>query len=161
MIIECKCKKYKFKIPKNENLVTGNKVKCEICDDEWNINLNTTTSNDESLDILENINPAKANINLKTKDSKNDIKLLTYTLIFFIIFFTFYILANNFKLEVLQKFPNLKNIYESLELVSEIVKSYIEFFKELLSELTCTLTVLKFRDKLFNANEFCCNKLVV
>lgn len=134
MIIECKCKKYKFKIPKNENLVTGNKVKCEICDDEWNINLNTTTSNDESLDILENINPAKANINLKTKGSKNDIKLLTYTLIFFIIFFTFYILANNFKLEVLQKFPNLKNIYESLELVSEIVKSYIEFFKELLSE---------------------------
>ena len=134
MIIECKCKKYKFKIPKNENLVTGNKVKCEICDDEWNINLNTTTSNDESLDILENINPAKANINLKTKDSKNDIKLLTYTLIFFIIFFTFYILANNFKLEVLQKFPNLKNIYESLELVSEIVKSYIEFFKEFLSD---------------------------
>ena len=134
MIIECKCKKYKFKIPKNENLVTGNKVKCEICDDEWNINLNTTTSNDESLDILENINPAKANINLKTKDSKNDIKLLTHTLIFFIIFFTFYILANNFKLEVLQKFPNLKNIYESLELVSEIVKSYIEFFKEFLSE---------------------------
>ena len=134
MIIECKCKKYKFKIPRNENLVTGNKVKCEICNDEWNINLNTTTSNDESLDILENINPAKANINLKTKGSKNDIKLLTYTLIFFIIFFTFYILANNFKLEVLQKFPNLKNIYESLELVSEIVKSYIEFFKELLSE---------------------------
>ena len=134
MIIECKCKKYKFKIPKNENLVTGNKVKCEICDDEWNIDLNTTTSNDESLDILENINPAKANINLKTKDGKNDIKLLSYTLIFFIIFFTFYILANNFKLEVLQKFPNLKNIYESLELVSEIVKSYIAYFKELLSE---------------------------
>ena len=134
MIIECKCKKYKFKIPKNENLVTGNKVKCEICDDEWNINLNITTSNNESLDILENINPAKANINLKTKDSKNDIKLLSYTLIFFTIFFIFYILAINFKPEVLQKFPNLKNIYESLELVSEIVKSYIEFFKELLSE---------------------------
>ena len=134
MIIECKCKKYKFKIPKNENLVTGNKVKCEICDDEWNINLNITTSNNESLDILENINPAKANINLKTKDSKNDIKLLSYTLIFFTIFFIFYILAINFKTEVLQKFPNLKNIYESLELVSEIVKSYIEFFKELLSE---------------------------
>ena len=86
------------------------------------------------MDILENINPAKANINLKTKDSKNDIKLLSYTLIFFTIFFIFYILAINFKPEVLQKFPNLKNIYESLELVSEIVKSYIEFFKELLSE---------------------------
>ena len=134
MIIDCKCKKYKFKIPKNEILVTGSKVKCEICDDEWNIDLNTTTSNDESLDILENINPAKANINLKTKDGKNDIKLLSYTLIFFIIFFTFYILVNNFKLEVLQKFPNLKNTYESLELVSEIVKSYIGFFKEILSE---------------------------
>ena len=47
MIIECKCKKYKFKIPKNENLVTGNKVKCEICNDEWNINLNITTSNNK------------------------------------------------------------------------------------------------------------------
>jgi len=134
MIIECKCKKYKFKIPKNENLVTGSKVKCEICDDEWNINLNTTASNDESLDILENINPAKANINLKAKGSKNDVKLLSYTLIFFTVFFIFYILAINFKPDVLQKFPNLKNIYESLELVSEILKSYIEFFKELLSE---------------------------
>jgi len=134
MIIECKCKKYKFKIPKNENLVTGNKVKCEICDDEWNINLNTTRSNNKSLDILENINPAKANINLKTKDTKNHVKLLSYTLIFFTIFFIFYIFAMNFKSEVLQKFPNLKNIYESSELVSEIVKSYIQFFKELLSE---------------------------
>ncbi len=134
MIIECKCKKYKFKIPKNENLVTGNKVKCEICDAEWNINLNIATSNNESVDILENINPAKANINFKTKDSKNDVKLLSYTLIFFTIFFIFYILAINFKFEVLQKYPNLKNIYESLELVSEIVKSYIEFFRELLSE---------------------------
>ena len=134
MIIECKCKKYKFKIPKNENLVTGNKVKCEICDDEWNIDLNIITSNNESLDILENINPANANINLNSKDSKNDTKLLSFTLIFFTIFCIFYILAINFKLEILQKFPNSKNIYESLELVSEIVKSYIEFFKELLSE---------------------------
>ena len=134
MIIECKCKKYKFKIPKNENLVTGNKVKCEICNDEWNINLNITTSNNKSLDILENINPAKANINLKTKESNNDIKLLSYTLIFFTIFFIFYILAIKFKFQVLQIFPNFENIYESLELVSEIVKSYIEFLKELLSE---------------------------
>ena len=134
MIIECKCKKYKFKIPKNVNLVTGNKVKCEVCDDEWNINLSMTSSNNKSLDILENINPAKANINLKTKYINNDIKLLSYTLIFFTIFFIFYIFAMNFKSEVLQKFPNLKNIYESSELVSEIVKSYIQFFKELLSE---------------------------
>ena len=134
MIIECKCKKYKFKIPENESLVTGNKVKCEICDDEWNIDLNITTSNKKSLDILDNINPSKVNINLKTKGSKNDVKLLFYTLIFFTVFFIIYILAINFKPDVLQKFPNLKNIYESLELVSEILKSYIEFFKELLSE---------------------------
>ena len=134
MIIECKCKKYKFKIPRNENLVTGEIVKCEICDDEWNINLNATKSNDESLDILGNINPAKANIHLKTEDNKNDFKLLSYTLTFLTIFFIFYILAMNFKLEVLQKFPNLKNIYDSSELVSEIIKSYIQFFKELLSE---------------------------
>ena len=55
------------------------------------INLNITTSNKKNLDILENINPSKSNINLKTKDSKNDIKLLSYTLIFFTIFFIFYI----------------------------------------------------------------------
>ena len=134
MIIDCKCKKYKFKIPKNEILVTGSKVKCEICDEEWFINLNNIKTNNESLDILENINPAKANINLKVKDSENDIKLLSYTLIFFAIFFIFYLLATNFKFELLQKFPNLINMYESLELVSEIIKSYIEFFKELLSE---------------------------
>ncbi len=134
MIIECKCKKYKFKIPKNKNLVKGDRVKCEICDEEWNINLNITTSNNKSLDILENINPAKSNINFKTKNSENDVKLLSYTLIFFIIFFIFYILAMNFKPEVLKKFPNLKNIYESSELVSEIVKSYVQFFKGLLSE---------------------------
>jgi len=134
MIIECKCKKYKFKIPKNEILVTGSKVKCEICNDEWIINLNTTKFNNESLDILENMNPSKANINLKIKDNKNDIKLLSYTLIFFVIFFIFYKLAFNFKIEVLQKFPNLENIYESLEIVSEIIKSYFNFFKELLSE---------------------------
>ena len=86
------------------------------------------------MDILGNINPAKANIHLKTEDNKNDFKLLSYTLTFLTIFFIFYILAMNFKLEVLQKFPNLKNIYDSSELVSEIIKSYIQFFKELLSE---------------------------
>ncbi len=134
MIIECKCKKYKFKIPKNEILVTGRKVICEICNDKWIINLNTTKSNNENLDILENMNPSKVNVNLKIKNNKNDTKLLLYTLIFFAIFFIFYKLAFSFKLELLQKFPNLTNIYDSLEIVSEILKSYIKFFKELLSE---------------------------
>ena len=48
-----------------------------------------------------------------------------------------------------------------LSRVSLNTKLSLIIFKELLSELTCTLTVLKFLDKLFNANEFCCNKLVV
>ena len=134
MIIECKCKKYKFKIPKDEILVSGNNVKCGICNDEWLINLDISKSKTQNLDILENINPSKANINFKIKDNKSEIKSLFYTLIFLAIFFIFYKFVINFKLDVLQKFPDLKNFYESLELVTEIIKSYISFFKELLSE---------------------------
>ena len=134
MIIECKCKKYKFKIPKDEILVSGNNVKCGICNDEWLINLDISKSKTQNLDILENINPSKANINFKIKDNKSEIKSLFYTLIFLTIFFIFYKFVINFKLDVLQKFPDLKNFYESLELVTEIIKSYIRFFKELLSE---------------------------
>ena len=134
MIIECKCKKYKFKIPKDEILVSGNNVKCGICNDEWSINLDISKSKSKNLDILENINPSKANINFKIKDNKSEIKSLFYTLIFLTIFFIFYKFVINFKLDVLQKFPDLKNFYESLELVTEIIKSYISFFKELLSE---------------------------
>tara|TARA_B100000614_G_scaffold248782_1_gene257086 strand:- start:919 stop:1338 length:420 start_codon:yes stop_codon:yes gene_type:complete len=134
MIIECKCKKYKFKIPKDEILVSGNNVKCGICNDEWLINLDISKSKTQNLDILENINPSKANINFKIKDNKSEIKSLFYTLIFLTIFFIFYKFVINFKLDVLQKFPDLKNFYESLELVTEIIKSYISFFKELLSE---------------------------
>ena len=134
MIIECKCKKYKFKIPKDQILVSGSNVKCGICNEEWYINLDISKPESKNLDILENINPSKANMNFKIKDNKNEIKSLFYTLIFLAIFFIFYKLAINFKLDVLQKFPDLKNFYESLELVTEIIKSYISFFKELLSE---------------------------
>ena len=134
MIIECKCKKYKFKIPNDEILVSGSNVKCGICNEEWYINLDISKPESKNLDILENINPSKANMNFKIKDNKNEIKSLFYTLIFLAIFFIFYKLAINFKLDVLQKFPDLKNFYESLELVTEIIKSYIRFFKELLSE---------------------------
>ena len=134
MIIECKCKKYKFKIPKDQILVSGSNVKCGICNEEWYINLDISKPESKNLDILENINPSKANINFKIKDNKKEIKPLFYTLIFLAIFFIFYKLAINFKLDVLQKFPDLKNFYESLELVTEIIKSYIRFFKELLSE---------------------------
>jgi len=134
MIIECKCKKYKFKIPKDQILVSGSNVKCGICNEEWYINLDISKPESKNLDILENINPSKANINFKIKDNKSEIKSLFYTLIFLTIFFIFYKFVINFKLDVLQKFPDLKNFYESLELVTEIIKSYISFFKELLSE---------------------------
>lgn len=134
MIIECKCKKYKFKIPKDEILVSGSNVKCGICNDEWSINLDISKSKSKNLDILENINPSKANINFKIKDNKKEIKPLFYTLIFLAIFFIFYKFLIYFKSNILQKFPDLKNFYESLELVTEIIKFYIGFFKELFSE---------------------------
>ena len=134
MIIECKCKKYKFKIPKDEILVSGSNVKCGICNDEWSINLDISKSKSKNLDILENINPSKANINFKIKDNKKEIKPLFYTLIFLAIFFIFYKFLIYFKVNILQKFPDLKNFYESLELVTEIIKFYIGFFKELFSE---------------------------
>ncbi len=134
MIIECKCKKYKFKIPEMEIVGTGRNVKCEICNEEWYIDLINKKSKDKVFDILENINPSKANLNFKTKNKKNDTRHLLYTLALFFIFFIIFKIAIFFKPEVLQKFPASKNFYESLELVTEIIKFYIEFFKELISE---------------------------
>ena len=40
----------------------------------------------------------------------------------------------SFKSEILETYPNLKNFYESIELVSEIINSYFQFLKGLLSE---------------------------
>lgn len=134
MIIQCKCKKYKFKIPKDEIIVSGLNVKCEICNQEWSLKLDTIESKNRKLDILQNINPSKLNIGNKIKYKNTDNKLLKYTLIFLLIFFIIYKISINFQFEVIQKFPNTKNIYESLELVTEIIKSYIGFFKEILSE---------------------------
>ena len=134
MIIQCKCKKYKFKIPEDEIIVSGLNVKCEICNQEWSLKLDTIESKNRKLDILQNINPSKLNIGNKIKYKNTDNKLLKYTLIFLLVFFIIYKISINFQFEVIQKFPNAKNIYESLELVTEIIKSYIGFFKEILSE---------------------------
>ena len=35
MIIDCKCKKYKFKIPQQDITSIGRNVICEICKEEW------------------------------------------------------------------------------------------------------------------------------
>ena len=134
MIIECKCKKYKFKIPDKEIQIPGRHVKCEICNEQWYHKLILTRSKDQNLDILENINPSKANINLKIKNNNNDFKFLLNTLIVLIIFLFIYLITINFKSEILKNFPNLKNFYESLELVSELIRFYIEFLKGLFSE---------------------------
>ena len=134
MIIECKCKKYKFKIPEDEIIVSNLNVKCEICNQEWTLGLDAIEPKNRKLDILQNINPSKLNIGNKIKYKKKDSKLFKYTLIFLLIFFIIYKISINFQFEVIQKFPNAKNIYESLELVTEIIKSYIGFFKEILSE---------------------------
>jgi hypothetical protein len=134
MIIQCKCKKYKFKIPKGEIIFSGLNVKCEICNQEWSLKLDTIESKNRKLDILQNINPSKLNIGNKIKYKNTDTKLLKYTLIFLLVFFIIYKISINFQFEVIQKFPNTKNIYESLELGTEIIKSYIGFFKEILSE---------------------------
>ncbi|MAK12878.1 MAG: hypothetical protein CMI73_04360 [Candidatus Pelagibacter sp.] len=134
MIIECKCKKYKFKIPKDEVSIPGRNVKCEICNEEWFQNFGKEKLKSEDIDVLDQINPSKANINFKTKDNKKDSKLLLYNLIFLVFCFIIYKITIHYKLEILEHYPNLKNYYESLEFVTEIVKSYISFFKEQLNE---------------------------
>ena len=133
MIIECKCRKYKFKVPDGEIKPPGRQLKCEICSDEWYYKINLTKLK-KNLDILEKINPSKSNINLKIKNSKNDFKFLFNILIFLTIFFSFYLIIMSFKSEILETYPNLKNFYESIELVSEIINSYFQFLKGLLSE---------------------------
>ena len=133
MIIQCKCKK-KFKIPEDEIIFSGLNVKCEICNHEWTLELDAIESKNRKLDILQNINPSKLYIGNKIKYKNTDNKLLKYTLIFLLVIFIIYKISINFQFEIIQKFPNTKNIYESLELVTEIIKSYIVFFKEILSE---------------------------
>ena len=55
MIIQCKCKKYKFKIPKDEIIVSGHNVKCEICNQEWSLKLDTIESNTINKEMLVDI----------------------------------------------------------------------------------------------------------
>ena len=90
MIIQCKCKKYKFKIPEDEIIVSGLNVKCEICNQEWSLRLDTIESKNRKLDILQNINPSKLYIGNKIKYKNTDNKLLKYTLIFLLVFFIIY-----------------------------------------------------------------------
>lgn len=139
MIIECKCKKYKFKIPQQEIISPGRDVVCEMCNEEWyeeflvseNISNKYQKSN---LDFLDKINPSKIKINMNLKKDKTESSLLLYTLIFFVIIFIIYKLTLNFKIQILNFNPELINFYESLEIIIEIISAYFIFLKVLLSE---------------------------
>lgn len=155
MIIECKCKKYKFKIPDNEISAPGRNVQCSVCNEEWYQSLENVSSNDLSIQsdvvkvkeetpeidnkdafTIDDINPSK----IKEDSSEEKIvkikksNLLLLTVLFLILLFVAYNLAFMFKDMVLIKYPDLKNAYGALEIVGEIVKTNFDFIKNLISE---------------------------
>ena len=76
MIIECKCKKYKFKIPDEEIIPPGRNLQCSICNEEWyqefKINPGSTLDikEDNQKDLLKEMNPLKINLNYQTKKNR-------------------------------------------------------------------------------------------
>ncbi len=137
MIIECKCNKYKFKIPDKEIVLPGRNVQCEICSEEWYLEFSKDqkeTSIKSDQDILYNISSSKTKKNINLKKKENNSSALRYTLIFLILFFLFYQLIIHYKIEILSYNKNFNNFYESLEIVTEIVNAYFVFLKEFISE---------------------------
>ena len=63
MIIECKCKKYKFNIPDEEIIPPGRTLQCSICNEEWYQEFKTNPGNTQNIkednqkDLLEEMNP--------------------------------------------------------------------------------------------------------
>jgi len=160
MIIECKCKKYKFKIPEKEISKPGRNVQCSICNEEWYQNFETgdqkqiSNSNSEVTRVdqnnnssgkekisLDEINPSKIGESEKnkTRSKKKKSNLLLLTIFFLAIIFLSYHLAFVFKDMVIGKYPKLKDAYGALEIVGEIVKVNFDFLKELISEKLKTL----------------------
>ena len=145
MIIECKCKKYKFKIPDEEIIPPGRTLQCSICNEEWyqefKINPDNTlnTKEDNQKDLLKEMNPSKNKSKLSNKKKAKEKKekrsyLLILTLIFFLLIFIIYKLAFNYKDLVISSNPSLINFYESLEIITEILKANISFIKEITLE---------------------------
>ncbi len=135
MIIECKCKKYKFKIPYNEITSPGRNVVCEVCRKEWYQDFKINKFNEKNLNILDQINPSITKKNINFKKNKKEFPLLSVTIIFLLAIFIFYNLAYNYKNQILIYNPKFENFYESLEIVNELIKAYYIFLKELLSEI--------------------------
>lgn len=145
MIIECKCKKYKFKIPDEEIIPPGRTLQCSICNEEWyqefKINPDNTLNikEDNQKDLLKEMNPSKNKSKLSNKKKAKEKKekrsyLLILTLIFFLLIFIIYKLAFHYKDLVISSNPSLINFYESLEIITEILKSYISFIKDITLE---------------------------
>ena len=145
MIIECKCKKYKFKIPDEEIIPPGRTLQCSICNEEWyqefktNPGRNQNIKEDNQKDLLEEMNPSRNKSKLSNKKKPKEKKekrsyLLILTLIFFLLIFIIYKLAFHYKDLVISSKPSLINFYESLEIITEILKANINFIKEITSE---------------------------
>lgn len=145
MIIECKCKKYKFKIPDEEIIPPGRTLQCSICNEEWyqefKINPDNTLNikEDNQKDLLKEMNPSKNKSKLSNKKKAKEKKekrsyLLILTLIFFLLIFIIYKLAFHYKDLVISSNPSLINFYESLEIITEILKANIHFIKEITLE---------------------------
>jgi len=145
MIIECKCKKYKFKIPDEVIILPGRTLQCSICNEEWyqefKINSDNTPNikEDNQKDLLKEMNPSKNKSKLSNKKKAKEKKekrsyLLILTLIFFLLIFIIYKLAFHYKDLVISSNPSLINFYESLEIITEILKANINFIKEITLE---------------------------
>ena len=145
MIIECKCKKYKFKIPDEEIIPPGRTLQCSICNEEWyqefKINPDNTLNikEDNQKDLLKKMNPSRNKSKLSNKKKLKEKKekrsyLLILTLIFFLLIFIIYKLAFHYKDLVISSNPSLINFYESLEIITEIFKANINFIKEITLE---------------------------
>ena len=145
MIIECKCKKYKFNIPDEEIIPPGRTLQCSICNEEWyqefKINPDNTLNikEDNQKDLLKEMNPSKNKSKLSNKKKAKEKKekrsyLLILTLIFFLLIFIIYKLAFHYKDLVISSNPSLINFYESLEIITEILKANINFIKEITLE---------------------------
>ena len=145
MIIECKCKKYKFNIPDKEIIPPGRTLQCSICNEEWyqefktNLGRNQNIKKDNQKDLLEEMNPSRNKSKLSNKKKPKEKKekrsyLLILTLIFFLLIFIIYKLAFNYKDLVISSNPSLINFYESLEIITEILKANISFIKEITLE---------------------------
>ena len=127
MIIDCKCKKYKFKIPQQDITSTGRNVICEICKEEW-----FQPFSDPKNNLIDKMNPSSINNTSKEKLIKKERSLiLPITLLFLIIIFLAYQIMIAYKFYILSTYPSMINFYESLEILIEIIKVNFNYLKEI------------------------------